>query len=720
MDAASNVTSYTCDSAGRRIQVIDALANTIHTAYDLEGRVLVTWGATYPVAYDYDDFGRMIAMYTLRDPSLVISNYSSFITHTSSLDRTRWLYDETTGLLTNKVYADGHGPSYTYTPDGKLATRTWARGIVTTYSYDSLGQLTNISYSDGTPSVTFTFDRLGRQTTITDGAGTRAFTYNDALQLQSETNTQGVLQYVFDSQARPAGYDLSSGGTTSVSSVRYGYDEMGRFLRVDADVPAASLSRQTFQYAYLPGSDLIQSVLETNTGFSLTRAYEPNRNLITSITNSFGGTQLHRFDCTNDEIGRRTKRTDYDLSVVLSNLFAYNVRSELEEASMGTNSYSYRYDPIGNRRTATNNAEALAYAANALNQYSQISNQTSQVSPVFDLDGNMTGYKDWTFIWDAENRLVLASNATTVVSNSYDYMSRRVAKVVNGQAIVFTYQGWAMIREVSGTTSNSYVYGLDLSGTAQGAGTIGGILSASFGGTTSVSSAFYCYDANGNVTDLVGTNGEFLAQYQYDPYGNTISKSGALADVNPFRFSTKYLDAETGLYYYGYRFYNPEIGRWASRDPSSEKGGLNLYGTVWNSPIRYADPLGLAPQLCGIDSNGMPIYCDDPPPCHGHCPPPTDPGAECLDVPGLPADSSECDLYGDRRYLGTSLKCFCKCAGDSDWSKKVRGCLRCMDKKGVDPFEAHIRCYQTASNAGYDRPNIRIGCCYVSCLRGGR
>jgi RHS repeat-associated protein len=277
-----------------------------------------------------------------------------------------------------------------------------------------------------------------------------------------------------------------------------------------------------------------------------------------------------------------------------------------------------------------------------------------------------------------------------------------------------------MIREVSGTTTNSYVYGLDLSGTAQGAGTIGGILSASFGGTTSVSSAFYCYDANGNVTDLVGTNGEFLAQYQYDPYGNTISKSGALADVNPFRFSTKYLDAETGLYYYGYRFYNPEIGRWASRDPSSEKGGLNLYGTVWNSPIRYADPLGLAPQLCGIDSNGMPIYCDDPPPCHGHCPPPTDPGAECLDVPGLPADSSECDLYGDRRYLGTSLKCFCKCAGDSDWSKKVRGCLRCMDKKGVDPFEAHIRCYQTASNAGYDRPNIRIGCCYVSCLRGGR
>jgi YD repeat-containing protein len=62
---------------------------------------------------------------------------------------------------------------------------------------------------------------------------------------------------------------------------------------------------------------------------------------------------------------------------------------------------------------------------------------------------------------------------------------------------------------------------------------------------------FYCYDANGNVTELVDTNGTTVAAYVYDPYGNTISKSGTLADANPFRFSTKYLDEESGLYYYG-------------------------------------------------------------------------------------------------------------------------------------------------------------------------
>jgi hypothetical protein len=80
-------------------------------------------------------------------------------------------------LLTNKVYSDGKGPSYTYTPDGKLATRTWARGVVTTYGYDPCcGTMTNISYSDGTPSVAFAQDRLGRHTTITDATGPRIFT----------------------------------------------------------------------------------------------------------------------------------------------------------------------------------------------------------------------------------------------------------------------------------------------------------------------------------------------------------------------------------------------------------------------------------------------------------------------------------------------------------------------------------------------------------------
>ena len=183
-------------------------------------------------------------------------------------------------------------------------------------------------------------------------------------------------------------------------------------------------------------------------------------------------------------------------------------------------------------------------------------------------------------------------------------MSRRVAKAVNGQATAFAYQGWAMFKETTSSSTISYVYGLDLSGTSQGAGTIGGILCASLNGST----AFYAYDANGNVTDLVGTNGSFVAKYQYDPYGNTIAKSGDLADANPFRFSTKYTDSESGLVYYGYRYYVPELSKWLSRDPIKEVGwrklvsnpvvfrrsmGKNLFNYCRNSPINFYDPVGL-------------------------------------------------------------------------------------------------------------------------------
>ena len=217
-----------------------SLSNTTYTAYDAEGRVLATWGATYPVAYDYDSYGRMVAMYTYRGTN-AITSYSEIANLKSRMDRTTWLYDHATGLLTNKLYADGKGPRYTYTPDGKLATRTWARGVVTTYSYDLQGQLTNISYSDGTPGVTFNYNRLGQQKTITDGQGTRTFTYNDALQLVSE-----ICNQQFEITRRHDVLGRSSGLTFGPDySVDYAFDQVGRLSEV------YGLSSNVFSYACL-------------------------------------------------------------------------------------------------------------------------------------------------------------------------------------------------------------------------------------------------------------------------------------------------------------------------------------------------------------------------------------------------------------------------------------------------------------------------------------
>ncbi|MCZ7593235.1 MAG: RHS repeat-associated core domain-containing protein [Kiritimatiellae bacterium] len=241
-----------------------------------------------------------------------------------------------------------------------------------------------------------------------------------------------------------------------------------------------------------------------------------------------------------------------------------------------------------------------------MNQYTNI--LPAAIQPVYDSDGNMTYDGKWGYVWDAENRLVAALPVVTNQGSvrlrfAYDYMSRRVGKEVetwtgmewsNVVTIAFTYDGWNMVRETRSDESkpNYYVWGLDLSGTPQGAGGVGGLL-ARVRQENIPHPLYYASDANGNITDVLNTNGTLAAHYEYDPFGNIVALSGDLAGINPFRFSSKYWDEEVGVYYYGYRFYSPEMARWINRDPIEERGGLNLYVLAQNTPANTIDPLGL-------------------------------------------------------------------------------------------------------------------------------
>ena len=128
-----------------------------------------------------------------------------------------------------------------------------------------------------------------------------------------------------------------------------------------------------------------------------------------------------------------------------------------------------------------------------------------------------------------------------------------------------------------GTT---YAWVLDLSGSIQSAGGVGGLVGIEdhAGGQTYLPT----YDGNGNVVALVdASDGSNAAEYEYGPYGEPLRATGPYADQNPFRFSTKYLDTETGLYYYGFRYYAPELGRSLNRDPLGESGGLGIWLGIW-------------------------------------------------------------------------------------------------------------------------------------------
>jgi RHS repeat-associated protein len=96
------------------------------------------------------------------------------------------------------------------------------------------------------------------------------------------------------------------------------------------------------------------------------------------------------------------------------------------------------------------------------------------------------------------------------------------------------------------------------------------------------------------------------------PFGEPLRQTGPIAAGNPFRFSTKYPDQETGLLYYGYRYYNPATGRWLSRDPMEEDGGENLYCSVRNQTTTSIDLLGLLQVQMTLPSVTGPFtYTDD-------------------------------------------------------------------------------------------------------------
>ena len=180
------------------------------------------------------------------------------------------------------------------------------------------------------------------------------------------------------------------------------------------------------------------------------------------------------------------------------------------------------------------------------------------------------------------------------------------------------WDGWNIIREIQWPVASGqwpvsplatiycplitdYVWGLDINGTLQGAGGVGGLLAVVKSDSATNNSPLATgnwqlflptYDANGNITEYVTTNGEIVAHYDYSPFGEPLIESGDLASTFTHRFSTKPRCPVTGLYEYQMRKYRQEIGRWLSRDPMAENESYNLFLYVANDVINDIDYLG--------------------------------------------------------------------------------------------------------------------------------
>jgi RHS repeat-associated protein len=214
---------------------------------------------------------------------------------------------------------------------------------------------------------------------------------------------------------------------------------------------------------------------------------------------------------------------------------------------------------------------------------------------IYDADGNLISDGRWTNHWDAENRLISMESLSNAPTGSklrlefaYDSQWRRIQKTVytnNGSVYgplytnSFTYDSWNLLAELQpinsqpSTLIRSYTWGLDLSGSLQGAGGVGGLLFVNDQATISnlPSTHIACFDGNGNVSALVNAATDTRsAQVEYGPFGEYLRMTGPMANATPIRFSSKFQDDECDLTYYGYRYCSGSSGRWLSRDPILE------------------------------------------------------------------------------------------------------------------------------------------------------
>jgi RHS repeat-associated protein len=275
--------------------------------------------------------------------------------------------------------------------------------------------------------------------------------------------------------------------------------------------------------------------------------------------------------------------------------------------------------------------------------------------------------------YDQENRLTKWEKGTKRSEWNYNGLGlqRELREYENGSLIKterYVYDGTQIVAilNAANTTVKTFTRGLDLSGSMEGAGGIGGLLGMKDGANT----AYYFADGNGNVAALYSEQGESRAVYQYDGFGNKVASNGSMSESNPFQWSSKYFHQPSGLVAYEFRFYSSTLGRWINRDPIEEAGGINLYGFVGNQPTRLIDLFGLQLNFLGLPPAPLP-----PPGLQfPNFPegPSTEPPISVPDLPLIPRPEPEPDqsitwkgLYkaklrnsGSRLTIGNTIYCF--------------------------------------------------------------
>ena len=591
-DPLGRYTSYEYCYCGALQGLTDSMGNVTHWAYDIEGRMLSkTYADGSQTTYTYenttsrlksaqDALGQVTTYAYNEDNTLASATYTQSVHTTPNV---AYLYDTYYNRPTQMT--DGVGTThYAYVPVGQLG----ANKILST-----TGPLAN-------DSIGYTYDSLGRVATTTVNGVSQSMTYDSLDRVSRMVNPLGTFNYAYLRQTgRPASVGRTGGMTTDYSY--FG----GQTSSVDPRLSEISnlgndgttvLSDFTYQYNAV--GDITQWVQTQGTNPTQNASYGyDGSDRLTGVTLATPVTGVptvtnYSYDAADNRLSEQ--RDNLVMQGTFNNLNQLtglggggivpiqgtvskpaNVAVNGKASTLETNLAPYVFDYNLSVTSGTNNVTitALDGSGNAsTNQYQIVVPAVAAVAPTYDADGNCTNDGTRSYQWDALNRLIQISEGSITYQFAYDGQSRRISETDNGTlSKQWVWIGNEMAEEQNAsntTTKRFYSQGEQQSGT----------------------SYYYTRDHLGSVRELVNGSGTILTRYTYDPYGRTTTKHLSGSVDATFQYTGDYYHATSGLNLPMYRAYDPNTGRWLSRDPLEDaemSQGANLYEYVKDEPGRF-------------------------------------------------------------------------------------------------------------------------------------
>ena len=656
---ASAVLSFSYDAFNRINMVTDSDGYTVTTTYDnLDRPTLISYPDTTTKQFQYtQDFGQGLVpildlttsidrrglvttrhydsnrhMDWIADPlghktrfgwcgcGELASITDPVLNHTTTFNR------DIEGRVYQKLFADGTAINYLY--DGQTAAQgvgatsrlqssTDAKSQRTNYTYFLDDNVQQITYTDTngqplvppTPSVSFTYDsNYNRVLTMTDGSGPTVYGYypitdpvipgSGRLASINGPLANDTIVFGYDSVGRINTRSINGGN----NSETWVFDSLGR---VTTDTNKLGM----FTYGYVGVTNRLDTLTYPPNNQTAHYSYFDNlgdKRLQQILNRTSTSALISQFDYTYDHEGQvLTWKKNYPgLSPAPQRYdLTYDNADQLKRAPLkndATNAlitnYLYDYDWANNRTSETVGTTNTTSTPNLVNEITSQSGGTNR-NLTYDFNGSLVNDGlTRTFEWDGANRLVAINTGTTNRSEfTYDGLSRcaKIVEKTNGSVtstrkFVWCGNDMCEFRDTNDAVT-LFVY-------PQG----------QYSGTK----YFYTRDHLGSIREMFKTNDIVVARYDYDPWGRSTTKvSTVLPDFN---FTGLYRHGPSNLVMAVHRFYDPDLGRWISRDPLGELSfeitrsqrmvsmmpaevtqGANLYAYVRNQPVSKTDPLGL-------------------------------------------------------------------------------------------------------------------------------